>query len=61
MSAADAKFSKAISDLSDVIVGMINTASSNSTENPKYKFNQHVESKDDKMKRFLDLAKNINK
>jgi hypothetical protein len=61
MSAADAKFSKAISDLSDVIVGMINTSSSNATENPKDKFNQHVESKDDKMKRFLDLAKNINK
>jgi hypothetical protein len=61
MSASDAKFSKAISDLSDVIVGMINTSSSNATENPKDKFNQHVESKDDKMKRFLELAKNINK
>jgi hypothetical protein len=61
MSAADEKFSKAISDLSDVIVGMINTPSAHATENPKDKFNQHVESKDDKMKRFLDLAKNINK
>lgn len=61
MSAADLKFSKAINDLSDVIVGMINTPSAHSTENPKDRFNQHVESKDDKMKRFLDLAKNINK
>lgn len=61
MSASDAKFSKAISDLSDVIVGMINTSSAHATENPKDKFNQHVESKDDKMKRFLELAKNINK
>ncbi len=61
MSETDAKFSKAISDLSDVIVGMINTPSAHATENPKDKFNQHVESKNDKMKRFLDLAKNINK
>jgi hypothetical protein len=61
MSASELKFSKAISDLSDVIVGMINTPSAHATENPKDKFNQHVESKGDKMKRFLDLAKNINK
>lgn len=61
MSETEAKFSKAISDLSDVIVGMINTPSAHATENPKDKFNQHVESKGDKMKRFLDLAKNINK
>jgi hypothetical protein len=61
MSEQAAKFSQAITDLSDVIVGMINTPSAHATENPKDKFNQHVESKDDKMKRFLELAKNINK
>lgn len=61
MSEQAAKFSQAITDLSDVIVGMINTPSAHATENPKDKFNQHVESKDDKMKRFLELAKNIKK
>lgn len=61
MSEQAAKFSQAITDLSDVIVGMINTPSANATENPKDKFNQHVESKDQKMKRFLELAKNIKK
>lgn len=61
MSEQEAKFGKAISDLSDVLVGLINTPSASATENPKDKFNQHVESKGDKMKRFLDLAKNINK
>ena len=61
MSEQEQKFSKAISDLSDVIVGLISTPSASATENPKDKFNQHVESKEDKIKRFLDLAKTINK
>lgn len=61
MSEQSAKFSQAITDLSDVIVGMINTPSASATENPKDKFNTHVESKDQKMKRFLELAKNISK
>ena len=57
----EAKFGKAISDLSDVIVGLINTPSASATENPKDKFNAHTESKDEKIKRFLDLAKNLKK
>ncbi len=47
--------------MSDVIVGLINTPSASATENPKDKFNAHTESKDDKMKRFLDRAKNLGK
>jgi len=61
MSEVETKFSKAISEMTDVIVGLINTPSASATENPKDKFNAHVESKEDKMKRFLDRAKNINK
>lgn len=58
---SEAKFSKAISDLSDVIVGMINTPSANATESPKDRFNQHVESKEAKIKNFLELAKSLKK
>lgn len=61
MDASEAKFSKAITDLSDIMVGLINTASANPTEQPKDKFEKQVESKEAKMKRFLDFAKNINK
>ena len=61
MEASEAKFSKAITDLSDIMVGLINTASANPTEQPKDKFEKQVESKEAKMKRFLDFAKNINK
>lgn len=61
MSEQEQKFSKAISDLSDVIVGLINTPSASATQNPKDKFNQHLESKEDKIKRFLELAKNLKK
>lgn len=61
MDATEAKFSKAITDLSDVIVGLINTPSANATEQPKNKFNSHVENKEAKMKRFLELAKSIKK
>lgn len=61
MQASESKFSQAITDLSDVIVGLINTPSANATENPKDKFNAHVENKEAKMKRFLELAKSINK
>lgn len=61
MNEQSAKFSQAITDLSDVIVGMINTPSASATESPKDKFNKHVEGKEEKMKRFLELAKNIKK
>lgn len=59
MSEVEAKFNKAISEMSDVIVGLINTPSASATENPKDKFNAHVESKEEKMQRFLDRAKNL--
>jgi hypothetical protein len=54
-----AKFSKGIADLSDVMVQLINTPSADATEAPKDKFNQHIEKKEDKMKRFLEFAKSI--
>ena len=53
------KFSKGISDISDVLVQLLSTPSANATEQPKDKFNQHVEKKEDKLNRFLDFAKSI--
>jgi hypothetical protein len=53
------KFSKGISDISDVLVQILNTPSDNATEQPKDKFNVHVESKDDKINRFLGFARSI--
>jgi len=53
------KFSKGISDISDVLVQILNTPSANATEQPKDKFNVHVEKKEDKISRFLDFAKSI--
>ena len=53
------KFSKGISDISDVLVQLINTPSANATEQPKDRFNVHVESKEDKLNRFLHFAKSI--
>jgi len=61
MSEVEVKFSKAISEMSDVLVGLINTSSASATESPKDKFNSNIESKDEKMKRFLERARNINK
>jgi hypothetical protein len=59
MAQQSAKFSKGIADLSDVMVQLINTPSADATEAPKDKFNQHIEKKEDKMKRFLDFAKSL--
>lgn len=55
----EARFSKGISDVSDVLVQLINTPSATATEQPKDKFNVHVESKDAKLERFLQFAKSI--
>lgn len=52
------KFSKGISDLSDVVVGLIQTASTQATEKPQV-FSEVKESKEDKIKRFLELAKSV--
>lgn len=59
MSAQEQKFSKGISDLSDVVIELINTASAKPTEQPKEKFNVHIESKDSKLERFLEFAKSM--
>lgn len=59
LASQEAKFSKGMSDISDVLVQLLNTPSANATEAPKEKFNVHVEGKDDKIKRFLDFAKSI--
>lgn len=61
MAEVESKFSQAINEMSDVIVGLINTPSASATENPKDKFNAHSESKEQKMQRFLERAKNLSK
>lgn len=59
LAAQEARFSKGISDVSDILVQLINTPSASATEQPKDKFNLHVESKDAKLERFLEFAKSI--
>jgi len=59
LASQEAKFSKGMSDISDVLVQLLNTPSANATEQPKEKFNQHIEKKEDKISRFLDFAKSI--
>lgn len=59
MAQQEARFSKGISDISDVLVQLINTPSASATEQPKDKFNVHIESKDVKLERFLQFAKSI--
>lgn len=55
---ASQKFSKGISDLSDVVVGLIQTASAQPSEKPQV-FSEVKESKEDKIKRFLEMAKSV--
>jgi hypothetical protein len=59
LASQEAKFSKGMSDISDVLVQLLNTPSANATEAPKEKFNQHFEKKEDKISRFLAFAKTI--
>jgi len=59
LASQEAKFSKGMSDISDVLVQLLNTPSANATEAPKEKFNQHIEKKEDKISRFLAFAKTI--
>ena len=59
LASQEAKFSKGMSDISDVLVQLLSTPSANATETPKEKFNQHVEKKEDKISRFLEFAKSI--
>jgi hypothetical protein len=59
LASQEAKFSKGMSDVSDVLIQLLNTPSANATEAPKERFNVHVEKKEDKISRFLDFAKSI--
>lgn len=55
------KFSTAVKELTDIVIDLMHTASTQPTEAPKDKFNKHVESYGDKVTRFLDLAKTLKK
>lgn len=61
MEAAAAKFEAAIPQLTDIVIGLMNTPSAEPTEAPKDKFGKHVESHTDKVSKFLELAKSIKK
>jgi hypothetical protein len=56
--AQENKFGKAISDLTDVVVGLCQTPSVDPQPQPNA-FHMHVESKNDKINRFLDFAKSV--
>jgi hypothetical protein len=53
MAEVEAKFSQAIKELSDVVIGLINTPSAEATEKPKQVFNKHIPSKDSRIDSFL--------
>lgn len=53
MAEVEAKFSQAIQELSDVVIGLINTPSAEATEKPKQVFNKVVPSKDSRIDSFL--------
>ena len=54
MAEVETKFSQAIKDLSDVVIGLINTPSTEATEKPKQIFNKVVPSKDSRIEYFLN-------
>lgn len=53
MAQMESKFSQAIKDLSDVVIGLINTPSTEATEKPKQTFNKVVPSRDSRIDSFL--------
>lgn len=53
MAQIESKFSQAIKDLSDVVIGLINTPSTEATEKPKQTFNKVVPSRDSRIDSFL--------
>lgn len=53
MAEVESKFSQAISELSDVVIGLINTPSAEATEKPKQTFGKVVPSKDSRIDAFL--------
>lgn len=54
MAEVEAKFSQAIQELSDVVIGLINTPSAEATEKPKQTFGKVVPSKDSRIDSFLN-------
>lgn len=61
MSEIEQKFSDALNQVTDVVIGLVNVPGADRTEQPKETFNKHFESKNDKINRFLNLAKQIKK
>ena len=53
MAQMESKFSQALRDLSDVVIGLINTPSAEATEKPKQSFNKVVPSRDARIDSFL--------
>lgn len=58
ISSIEGKFSQAINDLSDVVLGLVSTPSANPIQAPKNSFSQ-VEKREDKIERFLSKVKNL--
>lgn len=54
----EGKFSQAINDLSDVVLGLASTPSAGPIQAPKNSFSQ-VEKREDKIERFLNKVKNL--
>jgi hypothetical protein len=57
--AENKKLSTGMSKLTDVIIGMCQTPSAEPTK-PANAFSQHVESRNDKINAFLEMAKSVN-
>jgi hypothetical protein len=58
ISSIEGKFSQAINDLSDVVLGLVSTPSASPIQAPKNSFSQ-VEKREDKIERFLSKVKNL--
>lgn len=58
MAEVENKFAQAIKELSDVVIGLINTPSAEATEKPKQIFNKVVPSKDSRIDSFLSKYAN---
>ena len=59
INAKNEKFSTGMTQLSDVIIGMCKTPSAEPTK-PTNAFSQHVDSRNDKINAFLEMAKSVN-
>lgn len=58
ISSIEGKFSQAINDLSDVVLGLASTPGASPIQAPKNSFSQ-VEKREDKIERFLSKVKNL--